>query len=213
MIITRHRKRRRHVGRILVPLLVIAVIGFLIGFAPTQRLIANGPLRPAWLVGAHVGAVVTRPLSFAGQQAEIADRNREIRALNARLESQRQAKVAAEARATTLQQQLAAADEAPSDTATAAPGAVAHAKAAADATGFGAPTASSAGEKRLAATWAAMDPDKAAAVAQRSPQDEVVRVLAQMDTDSAAAILAALPPNVAARISRAEAQVASAADR
>jgi len=211
VIITRQRKRRRHVGRIVVPLLIVAVVGFLIGFPPTQRLIANGPLRPAWLAGASVVAVVTRPLSFAGQQAVIADRNREIRALNARLDAQRAAKDDADARATALQQQLAAAQEAPVEAPPAAP--LVHARPRSDGAAFRTAADGGAGDNRLASTWAAMDPDKAAALVQRLPQDEVVRVLARMDADSAAAILSALPPGVAARISRAEAQVASASDR
>jgi flagellar motility protein MotE (MotC chaperone) len=73
-----------------------------------------------------------------------------------------------------------------------------------------APTAE---EKRLAATWAAMEPEKAAAVVQRLPDDAVTRVLAQMDAESAGAIMNALPTNVAARISRAVAQVQPAAGR
>jgi flagellar motility protein MotE (MotC chaperone) len=58
-----------------------------------------------------------------------------------------------------------------------------------------------------------MEPEKAAALVQRMPEDAAVRVLAQMDTDSAGAILNALPPAVAARLSRAQAQVAAASGR
>ena len=207
MIVTRQRKRRRHAGRILIPLLIVAVAGFLIGFPPTQRVIANGPLRPAWLAGARVAAVVQRPLTFAGQQATIADRNREIRTLDAQLDAQRAAKADADARAAALQRQLAAQSDAPAPP-TSAPVTVATPR---PASGFVA--TSGAGDRRLAATWAAMEPEKAAALVQRLPEATVVRVLGQMDTDSAGAILSALPPNVAARLSRAEAQVASAAGR
>ena len=48
-----------------------------------------------------------------------------------------------------------------------------------------------------------MEPEKAAAVLQRLPDDQVSRVLAQMDPDSAGAIMDALPTGVAARLSRA----------
>jgi len=73
--------------------------------------------------------------------------------------------------------------------------------------------AGSAEERRLAATWAAMEPEKAAAIVQRLPDDAVSRVLAQMDADSAGAIMNALPASAAARISRAVAQVPPAAGR
>ncbi len=207
MIVTRQRKRRSHAGRIVIPLLICAVVGLLIGFPPTQRIIANSPLRPVWLAGARVAGVIQRPLTFAGQQATIADRNREIRTLNAQLEAQRQAKADADARATALQKQLAAQDDASApDT----PAPVVRAK---PSTPGGFAAAASAGDRRLAATWTAMEPEKAAALVQRLPDETVVRVLAQMDADGAGAILSALPPKVAARLSRAEAQVASASGR
>jgi len=55
-----------------------------------------------------------------------------------------------------------------------------------------------------------MEPEKAAAMIQRLPDDEVVRVLGAMDPDSAAEILNALPPAVSARLSRDAAQVPAA---
>jgi flagellar motility protein MotE (MotC chaperone) len=58
-----------------------------------------------------------------------------------------------------------------------------------------------------------MEPEKAAAIVQRLPDGEVTRVLAQMDADSAGAIMNALPAGVAARISRAVAQVPATANR
>jgi Mg/Co/Ni transporter MgtE len=145
----------------------------------------------------------------------INDRDRTIRGMNGELERQRQAKADAEAKAQKLQQQVQALANQPRETPvpavrpTAAPG------------GFGAPAAPGAAtraranddEKRLAATWAAMEPEKAAAVVQRMPDEQVTRVLAAMDADSAGAIMNALPSNVAARISRAVAQVGPAASR
>jgi flagellar motility protein MotE (MotC chaperone) len=52
-----------------------------------------------------------------------------------------------------------------------------------------------------------MDPEKAAAVAQRLPIDEVSRILRSMDPDEAAEILNALPAKVGAQVSAAVAQV------
>jgi flagellar motility protein MotE (MotC chaperone) len=232
VIVTRKRKRRTHPARILVPLAVVALIAALLAWPPSQHLIANGPLRPLWLAGANVGSVVVRPLSFAGQQQTIADRNREIRDLNARLEQQRQAKSDADAQAARLQQQITALQNQPVPTPVPAPrrapasglamsGNFGNA-AGSPATGSSAPgsaaastgaAAASEDEKRLAATWAAMEPEKAAAVAQRLPDAEVTRVLGAMDADSAGAIMNALPSGVAARISRSVAQVPAAQSR
>ena len=209
MIVTRQRKRRPSPARYLIPLAVIAVIGFLLGWPPSQRAIANGPLKPAWNAGTNAVAVVERPLSFAGQQQTIADRNREIRDLSARLETQRQAKADTDARAARLQQQMTALENRPAVTPAPVPRAIptpAPLGAVAAAPGASA-TVASEDEKRLAATWAAMEPEKAAAIAQRLPDAEVSRVLSAMDADSAGAIMNALPPPAAARISRAVAQV------
>jgi hypothetical protein len=206
VIVTRRRKPQSHPGRYLIPLAVLAVLGFLLGWPPSQRVIANGPLRPIW----NAGVVVTRPLSFAGQQQTITDRNREIRDLNDRLERQRLAKADADARAQQQQQQVTALANQPHAAPVVLPRAAAT-------PGFGSASASagapSGDEKRLAATWSAMEPERAAAVVQRLPDDEVVRVLAAMDADSAGAIMNALPASVAARISRAVAQVQPASSR
>jgi flagellar motility protein MotE (MotC chaperone) len=212
VIVTRQRKRRPNPARYLIPLGIIAVIGFLLGWPPSQRLIANGPLRPAWNAGASAQSVVVRPLTFAGQQQTIADRNREIRDLSARLENERRAKADADARATGLQQQVSALQNAPLVTPAPAPRPRTAVTALAGPAGAAAPgvaPGASDEEKRLAASWAAMDPDKAAAVVQRLPEAEAGRVLGAMDADSAGAILNALPTAVAVRISRAVAQVAA----
>jgi hypothetical protein len=213
VIVTRRRKQRSHYGRYAVALLVLAAIGFVLGFPPTQHLIATGPLAPAWNAGANAAGVVSRPLTFAGQQATITDRNRQIRDLNARLEKARVAKADADARASRLQQQIAAAAAQPVDTPAPAPRPVTTPASASafGAAGGGSETAAS--EKRLAAQWAAMEPEHAAAVVQRLPDGEVTRVFAQMDPDAAGAIMDALSPAAAARISRAVAQVRSPESR
>ncbi|HEV2738582.1 MAG TPA: hypothetical protein VGU66_08395 [Candidatus Elarobacter sp.] len=212
MIVTRHRKQRHHPARYLIPLAVLLVLAAALAWPPSQRVIANGPLRPVWSAGASIGGVLARPLSFAAQQQTITDRNRQIRDLDAQLERQRQAKADAETRAQELQQQLAALANQPHETPAPAPR-----RTAAPVLGVtlaaGGAAAGSADERRLAATWAAMEPEKAAAIVQRLPDDAVTRVLAQMDADSAGAIMNALPASAAARISRAVAQVPPSAGR
>ncbi|MBV8370877.1 MAG: hypothetical protein JO036_18340 [Candidatus Eremiobacteraeota bacterium] len=219
MIVTRQRRRRLHLGRFAFPLLVIAALGFVLSFPPTQRALANGPLKPAWSAGANAGSVLVRPFTFAAQQQTINDRNRQIQSLDNQLEAQRKAKADADARAQQLQQQLTALANQPHEAPAAAPvrrpaaaSAFAGVAGAASTAGAGAQAASDE-ERRLAATWAAMEPEKAAAIVQRLPDDEVSRVLAQMDADSAGAIMNALPTGVAARISRAVAQIPPAANR
>jgi flagellar motility protein MotE (MotC chaperone) len=215
VIVTRHRKQRPHPGRYLIPLFVLVLAGAAFAWPPSQRIIANGPLHPLWSASASTGSVIARPLTFAAQQQTITDRNRQIRDLDAQLERQRQAKADAETRAQQLQQQLTALANQPHETPAPAPR-----RAAAPATGVGAApgiasasAAGSADDRRLAATWAAMEPEKAAAIVQRLPDEAVTRVLAQMDADSAGAIMNALPASAAARISRAVAQVPPGAGR
>jgi flagellar motility protein MotE (MotC chaperone) len=217
VIVTRHRKQRPHPGRYLILLFALALIGAAFVWPPSQRVIANGPLHPLWSAGASTGGVIARPLTFAAQQQTITERNRQIRDLDAQLERQRQAKADAETHAQQLQQQLAALANQPHET----PAPVARRTAApatgttgSVAAGASAPAAAgSADDRRLAATWAAMEPEKAAAIVQRLPDEAVTRVLAQMDADSAGAIMNALPASTAARISRAVAQVPPGAGR
>ncbi len=211
MIVTRQRKRRRHLGRYAVPALILVLLAAVLAWPPARRTVAEGPLAPAWNAGASVLAVAARPLSFAAQQEQITDKNRALRELDGRLETQRKAELAADARIAQLQQQLGAQADEPQPSPVPTP-----VRSAAPAELGGAPGAgppASGDLKRVAATWAAMEPEKAAALIQRLPEDEVVRVLAQMDADDAAGILNVLPPALAARLSRAGAQVSAAADR
>jgi flagellar motility protein MotE (MotC chaperone) len=208
VIVTRRRHRRSSSGRLIVPLLALAALSFALAWPPSQRAIANGPLRPVWSAGSEAGSVLARPLSFAGQQQTIADRNREIRELDARLDQERRAKVDAEARAQTLQQHLSAESDQPAPVV-----ALPRPMPSVAAAPFAAAGPRADQTRRLAATWAAMEPERAAALVQRLPEDHVSRVLGQMDADSAGAILNALPAGAAARISRAIAGLAESPAR
>ncbi len=214
MIVTRQRRRRSKLGRYLLPLTALAALAVALLWPPSHDAIANGPLKPVWAVGARVLAAVGTPLRFAAQQQTITDRNQQIRDLNGRLEKQRVAAAAGDARVQQLQQQVSALSNQPHPTPfpsvrpTAAP-----AGAAALAPAGGQSATASDADRRSAATWAAMEPDKAAAIVQRLPDEQVVRVLALMDADSAAQIMNVLPANVAARLSRASAQVGTSTNR
>jgi flagellar motility protein MotE (MotC chaperone) len=207
VIVTRRHHRRPSSGRYIGPLVALGALAFAFMWPPSQRLIATGPLKPAWVAGSEAGGLLARPLSFAGQQQTIADRNREIRDLNVRLELERRARADAYARTQALEQRLDDLTNQPTPAAlqTAAPArplpAAAAVASASAGSGFAVAAPSDAQTRRLAATWAAMEPEKAAAVVERLPDDQISRVLAQMDADSAGAILNALPPASAARIS------------
>jgi flagellar motility protein MotE (MotC chaperone) len=213
VIVTRHRKARPHPARYLIPLGALGVLAAALLWPPSQRVIANGPLQPVWSATASTSGVIARPLSFAGQQQTITERNREIRDLEVQLEQQREAKAAAESRTQQLQQQLTALANQPHETPAPAPRAKAASAVGVAGTSGAAATSANADARRLATTWAAMEPEKAAAIVQRMPDDAVTRVLGQMDAESAGAIMNALPASAAARISRAVAQVPSGAGR
>ncbi|HZO92344.1 MAG TPA: hypothetical protein VFB22_01125 [Candidatus Baltobacteraceae bacterium] len=215
MIVTRQRRRRSHPGRVVVPLLFVFALCGVLALPPVRQALSSGPLEPVWMSVSGAGSIVARPLTFAAQQQTITDRNRQIRSLDAELESERQTTAAADARVKQLQRRLADVQNEPRPTP--APALVATPPPApfggTSTSGAAAPATSAADDKRLAATWAAMEPERAAALVQRLPDDEVQRVFAQMDPDAAGAIMDALPPAAAARISRAAAQYRTVSDR
>ncbi|MEO7040330.1 MAG: hypothetical protein ABI186_09905 [Candidatus Elarobacter sp.] len=211
MIVTRQRPRGGTARRLILPAVALVVLGIALAWPPSHRVIADGPLKPVWAALANGSAQLARPLSVVAVQQRVNDRDRTIRGLDAELEKQRRAQSDADGRVRRLQEQISELSSQPQPAPAPAPRLRAAPNAPFPVAGTGSTRA--AGEKRLAATWSAMDPDKAAAVVQRLPLDEATRVLAAMDPDSAGAILDALPSGVAARISRAVAQVATATDR
>jgi flagellar motility protein MotE (MotC chaperone) len=214
VIVTRQRRRRSNLGRFALPLLALAALAVALMWPPSHDAIANGPLKPVWTVAGRVLGTVSTPLHFAAQQQQITERNQQVRDLNARLEQQRSTAAADDAKVQQLQQQISALANQPHPT----PLPSVRPTQAAGAAGLGvalggqsAPVSD--GDRHLAATWAAMEPEKAAAIIQRLPDDEVVRILALMDADAAAQIMNALPANVAARLSRVSPQVGTTTNR
>ena len=209
MIATRERKRRLNLKKLLLPVVAIAALGFALFWPPSQRAIsgfvANGPLAPVWRI---VGAVVTPlvgPLHFAAQEQVIADRNKQIELLNGQLEDQRKAVAARDQQITNLQNQVKQAQEAAAQAAAATPAPVLQRSPANGAAGAAAPpvaVSASDDPKRTAAVWGAMEPEAAAAVAQKLPPSYTARVLALMSADTAGALLGALPPDYAAKVSQ-----------
>jgi hypothetical protein len=211
VIVTRRRRRRSRLGRFLLPLLALVALAVALAWPPSHNAIANGPLKPVWTAAGSVLGVAAKPLTFAAQQQSLTDRNREIRALNGQLEQSRQAQATDDARVAQMQQQVDTLTREPRPTVAPLPratGGVSGGTTLAQTSGASeAESPPTVDEKRLGQTWAAMDPEKAAAVAQRLPIDEVSRILRSMDPDEAAEILNALPPKVGAQVSAAVAQV------
>jgi len=210
MIATRERRRRLNLRKLLLPVVAIGALGFALFWPPSQRAISgfvvNGPLAPVWRI---VGTVVTPlvgPLHFAAQEQVIADRNKQIEILGGQLEDQRRQVAARDQQITSLQNQVKQAQAAAAAAAANTPAPVLQKSAPANAAaGAGAPpvaVSASDDPKRTAAVWAAMEPEAAAAVAQKLPPAYTAKVLALMSPDAAGALLGALPPDYAARVSQ-----------
>ena len=199
MIVTRQRKQKKSSLPILLPIAAIAMLAIALTWPPSRNFITNGPLKPVATVFDGVWGTVSRPLSFAYQQQQITDQNREIKSLNDKLEADRKAADANTAQVAQLQKQLAAANNQP-DAATPAPAAPLAGQAAPGVPGAPAATTASDAVRRAAQQWSAMDPEKAAALVQKLPTSYVSSVFAQMSPDSVGPIMDALPAKVAALI-------------
>src|SRR5471032_188934 len=204
MIVTRRRPKKRSLLPILLPILAIGALAGALYWPPSHNIIVNGPLKPILGLAGNLGGTLAHPFTFASQQQHIADQNREVRRLNATLESDRKKQDEKDARITALQYQVTQLQAEPKPTAV--PNVAAKAKPAGGA-GPAAPLAGTQGArdsvKRTAAYWSSMDAEKAAAIVQRLPDDYVNQVFAQIPADSVADIMNTLPPKVAARLTAA----------
>ena len=204
MIVTRQRKQKKSSLPVLLPIAALVMLTVALTWPPSRNFITNGPLHPVAVLFDSVSSVVARPLTFAYQQQQISDRNIQIKDLNDQLEAERKASADKDAQVQQLQKQMAQLQAQPEATAAAEAAPVPAASGAA--AGFGTSTSGTSDAltasalKRDAAQWAAMDPDAAAALVQRLPQDYVARVFAQMPADSVGPIMDSLPPKVAAQI-------------
>jgi hypothetical protein len=209
MIATRQRKQKR--GSLLPVLLPIAAIAMLIvalAWPPSHNFITNGPLHPVASVADSIWSQVSRPLTFAYQQQQITDRNVQVKQLSDKLETDRKSAGDKDAEIASLQKQITALQNQPEATASASP----------DATASGAPVTTAAGGtvpaangspaaspdatavKLTAQQWSAMDPERAAALAQKLPEVYDAAVFAQMSPDNVGPIMDALPSAFAAKI-------------
>ncbi len=211
MIVTRQRpKKKFNPRKLLLPLVAILALGFALWWPPSQKRITgfvmNGPLNP---IVARIGAFFTpylAPLHFASQEQVIADRNRQIEALGGEIESQRKDAASKDAQITALQYQVKQMQSAAAKAAEATPSPGVRPASAVAANGEApapAETPSTTDDpKHAAAVWATMDPEQAAAVAQKLPAGYTAKVLALMSNDAAGQLLGALPPDYAAKVSQ-----------
>jgi flagellar motility protein MotE (MotC chaperone) len=205
MIVTRRRPKRRNYGKIILPVLALLALAGALYWPPSHNVIVNGPLKPVWNVLGAAGGRAAKPLTFAAQQQQIADQNRKLRDDAALRESDRKDKEAKDAQIAALRTQVAQLQS--SEKATPLPAPVVKPTAAAD-LGLGAANPVPDDIRRTAAYWSSMDAEKAAAIAEKLPDDYVNRVFAQMSPDSVGDIMDALPPATAARLAAAAGKVA-----
>jgi hypothetical protein len=205
MIATRQRKQKKgSLLPILLPFAAIVMLIVALTWPPSRNFIANGPLHPLVDVLDSVWGTVSRPLTFAYQQQQITDRNVQIQQLNQKLEADRKAADFKDAQVASLQKQIndiqnqAAAEPSP----TAAPAAAGASGGAVGATGSGTPATNPDADAihLTAQQWGSMDPEKAAALAQKLPPGYDAAVFGQMSSDSVGPILDALPAGFAAKI-------------
>ncbi len=211
MIVTRQRpKKKFNPRKLILPMVALLALGFALWWPPSQKritgFVTNGPLNP---IVARIGAFFTpylAPLHFASQEQVIADRNRQIEALGGEIESQRKDAASKDAQIAALQYQIKQMQSAAAKAAEATPSPGVRAAGAAGANGEApAPaetTSTTDDPKHAAAVWATMDPEQAAAVAQKLPADYTAKVLALMSNDAAGQLLGALPPDYAAKVSQ-----------
>jgi len=213
MIVTRQRKQKKSSLPILLPIAAIAMLAVALGWPPSRNIIMNGPLKPFSNIVVSFWGTVSRPLTFAYQQQEITDRNIQVKQLNDQLESQRKTEADKDQQVQTLQRAVAAANAQPAEV-TPTPAPVVRPTAGGGAPGVAAISPEQAALQKTGQQWAAMDPEKAAALVATLPDDYVAQVFAQMTPDDVGPIMDQLPAKQAARIIQSgQAQISAQARR
>lgn len=201
-IITRQRKKKRNARGLILPVVALALLGLAIFWPPSRNWFQNGPLHPVWAITGAGWNVVGQPLHWAAQNQLIADKNRELRRLNAELDTQRKEVLAKDERIKAVENQMKA-SLASIANATPAPAPAGGPNAGGPSGAQGAPVvpsgASSSDIARTASYWNSMDPEKAAAVVKKLPIEYVSKVFAKMPPDQVAEIMNSLTPAEAAK--------------
>lgn len=214
MIATRQRpKKKFNPRRLILPVVALGALAFAFWWPPSQKRIAgfftSGPVAA---LAARAGAAIQpylAPLHFAALEQVVADRNRQIEALNGQLEDQRKSMAAKDNQISGLQTQIHQLQDAYAKLSQATPAPSPVVRTASGGLGPATPQPTTDDPAHAAQVWASMDPAQAAAVAQRLPASYTAKVMALMDSDSAGALLGALPPAYAAQVSRTSVPVPS----
>ena len=213
MIVTRQRKQKRSSLPILLPIAAIAMLAVALGWPPSRNIIMNGPLKPFTNIVLSFWGTVSRPLTFAGQQQHITDQNIQIKQLNDRLESERKNTADKDQQVQQLQRAVVAAQQQP-EAPTPSPPPVVRATAGAGGVALPAVSPEQAALQKTGQQWAAMDPEKAAALVGTLPNDYVAKVFAQMAPDDVGPIMEQLPAKQASAIVQSgQAQLSAQAGR
>jgi hypothetical protein len=188
----------------LLPIAAIAMLIVALTWPPSRNFITNGPLHPVAAVADSIWATVSRPLTFAYQQQQITDRNVQVKQLSDKLETDRKTADAKDAQIASLQKQITALQAQPAAASPSpAPAGPVAGTTAAGAAGPAGAAPSSPGSDAIALTakqWSAMDPERAAALAQKLPEAYDAQVFAQMSPDNVGPIMDALPSVFAAKV-------------
>jgi flagellar motility protein MotE (MotC chaperone) len=201
MIVTRQRKQKKSSLPILLPIAAIVMLGVALAWPPSRNIILNGPLKPFSNIVLSFWGTVSRPLTFAYQQQEITDRNIQVKQLNDQLEADRKTSADKDQQVQSLQRAVAAANAQPPEvTPSPAPVVRPAAAAAGGAVALSAISPERAALQKTGQQWAAMDPEKAAALIGTLPDDYVAQVFAQMSPDDVGPIMDNLSAKQAARI-------------
>ncbi|TAM90349.1 hypothetical protein EPN42_06005 [bacterium] len=181
------RKRRFKFGRLLAPLIVIAMIAAAFVWPVSRaRLHAVAPIGAAMDAAANASDVVSLRQAANQRERAIADLQQRVAGLQSDVQS-RDKQISALTTQANQSDQLAQAAQP-------AQGAAAGGKASP------APSEDVKLIARTAKIWDEMDPEAAAKIVQRLPDAYVARIFAEMDPDQVAEILGALPPKTAARL-------------
>jgi len=188
MIVTRTRKRRWKITRLIAPVVLVALMAAAFAWQPSRdRLHAFPPIGKAMDAVAAAADVGSLHRTIDGQKREIANLQKQIAGLQGSVQSRDKQISALTTRANQLDQQLAGASR---ETVAPRPATSAGIVSSDD----------SAQVERTAKIWNEMEPQAAAKIAERLPDEYVARVFAAMDPDQVAEILGAMPPKVAARL-------------
>jgi flagellar motility protein MotE (MotC chaperone) len=213
MIVTRQRKQKKNSLPILLPVAAIVMLAVAMSWPPSRNIIMNGPLKPFSNLVVSFWGTISRPLTFAFQQQQIADRNIQIRQLNDQLDTQRKSQADKDQQVQQLQRAVAAANAQPAEV-TPTPAPVSRATpGAGGAPAVAAISPEKAAMQKTGQQWAAMDPEKAAALVATLPTDYVSAVFSQMSPDDVGPILEQLPAKQAAAIVQSGQAQLSARDR